>query len=119
MGIVEFQEILAEIEREMDLAEESRRQGREGRARVCARRAAGMAVAVFQKRKTGVRPQANFYRLLRWFQEVDGVSAGLKQAAARLTTRVRPDYSLPHSDDPLQDARTLIEALLLEGEDQH
>ncbi|MEJ2561957.1 MAG: hypothetical protein P8Z42_04630 [Anaerolineales bacterium] len=119
MGIVEFQETLAEIEREMDLAEESRRQGREGRARVCARRAAGMAVAVFQERKTGVRPQANFYRLLRWFQQADDVPDRLKQAAARLTTRVRSDYSLPHPDDPLQDARTLIEALLSEDEDKH
>ncbi len=116
---MEFQEILAEVEREMDLAGEARRNGREGRARVCARRAAGRAVAVFHERKTGVRPQANYYRLLRWFQQVDDVPDPLKEAAARLTTRVRPDYTLPHPDDPLQDARTLIGALLSESDDPH
>ncbi len=118
MMAVELQEILDEIEEEMNLAEAARRQGREGRARVCARRAAGKAIAVFHQRKTGIEPQANYYRLLCWFQEVDDVPDALKQAAARLTTRVTTDYALPHSQDPLQDARTLIEALLSEDKSQ-
>ncbi len=118
MGIVEFQEIRAGVEREMDLADQARKQGREGRARVCARRAAGQAVAMFHERKTGRRPQANYYHLLRWFQEIDDVPGALKEAAARLTTRVKPDYTLPHTHDPLQDARALIKALL-EDEDNH
>jgi hypothetical protein len=117
MIIVVNQEILAEIENEMSLAEAARQQGREGRARVCARRAAGQALTVFHQRRTGVQPQANYYRLLCWFQEVDDVPDALKQAAARLTTRVTAAYTLPHTQDPLQDARTLIEALLTEDED--
>lgn len=117
MLIVKFQKILNEVEREMSLAETAREQGREGRARVCARRAAGQAIASFQQRKTGIQPQANYYRLLCWFQEVEGIPEALKQAAARLTTRVTQEYTLPHPDDPLQDARMLIEALLMKGKD--
>jgi hypothetical protein len=117
MMIVTFHKIRNEIEQEMNLAEAARKQGREGRARVCARRAAGQAIAVFHQRKTGIQPQANYYRLLCWFQEVDDVPDALKQAAARLTTRVTPEYTLPHPHDPLQDARLLIEALLTEDED--
>ena len=112
MMIVEIQDILDEIDKEMNLAEAARRQGREGRARVCARRAAGKAIAVFHQRKTGNQPSTNYYRLLCWFQEVDGVPERLKQAAARLTTRVTLEFKLPHSHDPLQDAHALIEALL-------
>jgi len=37
--------ILAEIQTELSLAENSRSSGFEGRARVCARRAAGIAIA--------------------------------------------------------------------------
>jgi hypothetical protein len=117
MKIVKHDEVLAEVEREMKLALEAREQGREGRARVCARRAAGQAIAVFHQRETGIQPQANYYRLLRWFQDVDGVAEELKLAAARLTTRVTPEYTLPHPHDPLRDARVLIEALLLEDRD--
>ncbi len=118
MVIVELQEILEEVEHEMSLAEAARRQGREGRARVCARRAAGKAIAVFHQRRTGDQPSANYYRLLCWFREVDDVPDALKQSAARLTTRVTPEYTLPHDQDPLQDARTLIEALLPEDKSQ-
>jgi hypothetical protein len=117
MMVVKLDDILIEVESEMNHAVTAREQGREGRARVCARRAAGQAVAFFHQRETGTQPHANYYRLLQWFQDVDGISDGLKEAAERLTTRVTPDYSLPHPHDPLQDARMLIEALLFEEND--
>ena len=106
--------LLEKIETEMALAAKARRQGREGRARVCARRAAGWAVAVYRRGKFGLQPHNNAYHLLRWFQGIEDVPIELRLAAARLTRRVTPEHTLPHSQDPLRDAGMLIEALLRE-----
>jgi hypothetical protein len=47
-----------QIEKEFELAERARANGNEGRARVCARRAAGIAAREYLTRK-GARPQSS------------------------------------------------------------
>ncbi|NIS83541.1 MAG: hypothetical protein GTO14_25840 [Anaerolineales bacterium] len=112
MKIVAQHDIRKRIDSELNLAHKARSQGNEGRARVCARRAAGWAVAAYRQRNFGIEPHANAFRQLRWLRTLEGASQEIRDAASRLTTRVSLDHSLPHDEDPLEDARMLIQALL-------
>ena len=102
------------IEAELEFARDEYAKGNEGRARVCARRAAGWAVAAYWKQHLGAEPHLNAYQLLRWFQKLEDVPIDLRSAATRLTTRVTPTYELPHDEDPLEDAQAIVQALMKE-----
>jgi hypothetical protein len=102
---------------EYQRAWEARRQGREGRARVCARRAAGWALPPH-----GSQPSVNVLRRLEALAGDPAAPVELRQAAERLITHLTPDHQLPHPQDPLDDARRIIEAYLpgsLPAEPQH
>jgi len=113
---MEQQSIRDRIETELKYAYGQRALGNEGRARVCARRAAGWAIAAFRHKRLGVKSHPNAYNLLRWFQGLADVPREYRLAAARLTTRVTTDYKLPHIQDLLEDARYIVEVLLQEME---
>jgi hypothetical protein len=49
---------------------------------------------------------------LRWLRSQADLPRSLQQAAARLTDQVGEDHRLPHGEDPLQDARSIVEAFL-------
>ena len=102
------------IEAELKFARGEQAKGKEGRARVCARRAAGWAVAAYWKQHLGDEPHPNAYHLLCWFQKLEDVPQDLRLAAARLTTRVTPNHELPHDDDPLEDAQAIVHSLMKE-----
>ena len=101
----------ARIEAELAYARAARKQGKEGRARVCARRAAGWAIAAYYP-NTG---QRGAYLFLRWLASNREVSEKLRSAAGRLTEQITEDHKLPHSEDPLKDAEMIVLSLL--GED--
>jgi hypothetical protein len=96
---------------ELERAAAARRGGREGRARVSARRAAGWSIAPFYRRATGETPPSNALALLRWLRDATGAPEDLRAAAARLTVPVDTDHRLPHQEDPLDDARLLVTTL--------
>jgi hypothetical protein len=54
----------------------------------------------------------NAYQLLGWFRSRKEVPEALREAAKRLYVRVTPAGSLPHPNDPLQDAGAIIDAIL-------
>ncbi|HEY42662.1 MAG TPA: hypothetical protein G4O11_01640 [Anaerolineae bacterium] len=97
---------------ELEQAYQFRTQGKEGRARVCARRAAGWAVAVFRQQRLEVETHRNAYHQLRWFRKLEDIPIELRMAAERLTTPVTPSHELPHREDPLKDAEMIVRALL-------
>jgi hypothetical protein len=97
---------------ELEQARQFRAQGNEGRARVCARRAAGWAVAAFRQQRLEVKTHRNAYHQLQWFQKLEDVPVELRMAAERLTTPVTPSHELPHREDPLEDAEKIVRALL-------
>lgn len=103
----------ARIESELAYAARARAHTKEGRARVCARRAAGWAVDAYRRR---LEPKSVWQRTalanLRWLRSAADQPLALQQAAARLTEQVREDHHLPHAEDPLQDARMIAEAFL-------
>jgi len=111
MSDVDQSQISGRAAREISQAHEARSQGREGRARVCARRAAGWAACAYYERQTGARPPHSALTLLRWLQKDTGIGEQVRGAAVRLTTHVTRSHELPFDEDPLVDAQLIIEAL--------
>ena len=101
-----------QLELEFERAADARARGNEGQARVCARRAAGIAIReYFARRGQSVRtPSA--YDLLQLLADEPDLSPELKQAAAYLTLRVTEEFKLPIDVDLLNEARKLSEGLL-------
>ena len=101
-----------EIHAELERAEAVRAAGNEGRARVCARRAAGMAARDFLTRHE-VRPRSgSAYGSLQTLATFPGLAPHLKQAALHLTMRVTEEFALPVKADLIAEARKLIVGLL-------
>ena len=109
----------AEILAELEMAETVRADGNEGRARVCARRAAGMAARDFLSRhfipsskdSQGKLRENSAYEALQALANFPGLAPELKQAAIYLTMRVNPEFQLPQGIDLLEEARKLIGGL--------
>ena len=99
------------IDEEMEKAFDSRAEKKEGRARVSARRAAGFAISSYFEDCTGESSTKSAFHLLSWLQDREEISAEVREAARRLTVHVTPDHILPHPEDPLVDAKTIIVAM--------
>lgn len=106
------EEARSKIQAELRYARAAREHGKEGRARVCARRAAGWAVAAYLSAQ-GPLPSQGAYSLLGWL-EAHG-SEELRGPAHRLRQRVTEEHRLPHLEDPLKDAQLIIDGLLGEA----
>ena len=102
----------AEIQMEFDRATQARERGNEGQARVCARRAAGIAIREYLTRQE-IRPSSNSaYDLLNLIKDDPHLSSDLKQIADHLTLRVTEEFKLPIDADLIAEARTFCEDLL-------
>lgn len=104
-----------QIEQELTAARAARERGNEGMARVCARRAAGWAVGWVRSDSAPTSISGNAYQLLRWYSAQEEEPSGLRRAAKRLTVRITEDHTLPHPEDPLEDAEQIVEGLLPGG----
>jgi len=100
-------EARARIAAEIRQAVASRAAGNEGRARVCARRAAGYGLAL----AWGGSDRPNAYDLLRRAADDPSLTESVRRASARLSIRVTEAHRLPHLEDPLADARLILIAL--------
>lgn len=109
MDILQIQTV---IEEELTAAHDSRLKGNEGRARVCARRAAGLAIGIYFENLSGEKPPRSVYKLLQWFTEQEEIPEQLRRSAQRLTVHVTPEFELPHEEDPIHDAQAIITAIL-------
>jgi len=96
---------------ELDQAKAARGAGNEGRARVCARRAAGMAARVFLDRHGIGRRGDSAYELLQQLVEFPALDSDLRRAALHLTMRVSAAFTLPADVDLIADAQTLCSRL--------
>jgi len=102
--------ITEKIELELAAAETARQQGLEGRARVCARRAAGLAITSYLK-KQGIAVPADAYKCIALFSTQPGISDLLRQIASHLTMRVNESYQLPPEIDLIAEARQLVKEI--------
>ncbi len=101
-----------EMEAEFQKAEQSRARGKEGQARVCARRAAGIAIREYLLRQGLRPPSASAYDLLNLLKDDPHLSPGLRRIADHLTLRVTEEFKLPVKVDLLAEAREFCEELL-------
>jgi HEPN domain-containing protein len=102
----------SQIEAEFEKAGQARARGNEGQARVCARRAAGIAVREYLSRR-GIRPPSvSAYDLLNLLKEDARLSPDLKLIADHLTLRVTEEFKLPVNADLIAEARKFCVELL-------
>ena len=97
-----------DIESELANAELARRAGNEGRARVCARRAAGATARAYLTRRGQQLRNSSAYTALQALVDFPGLSSDLRTAALHLTTPLTEEFKLPVEADLIADARKLI-----------
>jgi hypothetical protein len=107
--------VTEEIEQELAQAHKAREAGHEGRARVCARRAAALAIREWYRRRLGAGWHGDAMKQLQRLQADALAPENVREAARRLTTRVDFDHTLPFESDLIADARLIISSLTKEA----
>ncbi len=102
------------VEAELIQAEKARREGNEGMARVCARRAAGAIIGEYLQRIGRPQSGPSAYDRLRFFYAQEDLPAEARAVAAHFIERITPEHELPVEADLLAEARWLADALLPE-----
>lgn len=102
----------AELEHELGRAREARLRGNEGRARVCARRAAGIAARIYLHQHGVEIGSTNVVDLLNRMLEDPDIDQNLKRQISLFTLRVDTKFELPSGVDLVAEAQTLCEQLL-------
>jgi HEPN domain-containing protein len=102
------------LQKEFELAESARARGNEGQARVCARRAAGIAIREYYARRGKNIRTPSAYDLLQMLANEPQISPEIRQVAGYLTLRVNEEFKLPVDVDLLAEARKLCDRLLKE-----
>lgn len=97
-----------QIKEELLLAKQSRLEGNEGRARVCARRAAGAAVQAYLQRKGIIETEENAIQSLIILGQMERLPARVQTAADLLVQRVNTNHNLPPEVDLIQEAAVVI-----------
>lgn len=102
----------SQIETEFERAAQARAKNNEGQARVCARRAAGIAIRDYLTRRNIHIPSTSAYDLLNLIKEDTLLPPGLKLVADHLTLRVTEEFKLPVEADLVAESRLLCDWLL-------
>jgi len=114
-GIITIMDWKTQIQTEFDRADQARVRGNEGQARVCARRAAGIAAREYLSRRGQSVRTPSAYDLLKLLAEDPLLSLDLRQATAYLTLRVNEEFKLPVDVDLVAEARKLCDELIKNG----
>ena len=101
-----------QLELEFQRAEKARAEKNEGQARVCARRAAGIAIREYLTRKGIHPPSTSSFDLLNLIKDDPLLSIDLRLIAEHLTLRVTEEFKLPVDADLVAEAHTLCDELL-------
>lgn len=103
---------IARFDLEMQRAQSARAEGNEGRARVAARRAAGIVAAEYLKRQGVNTPGMTALERLKLLQTWPGLPPQTRDIIAHILMRVDSDYSLPPELDLVAEAQALADYLL-------
>jgi hypothetical protein len=101
-------EIKSRIEAELTRGEAARRAGLEGRARVCARRAAGVAARAYLEQRGLNPPGTSATDVLAFLRNLPGVGPEIRRVAEHMLARVDEAFTLPVEIDLLGEARWLV-----------
>ncbi len=97
---------------EITQAEAARAAGNEGRARVCARRAAGAVISEYMRRQGLQLRGPSAYDRVRDLIAMPDISPEVRQAAEHFLQRVTTEFTLPEDIDLIDEARWLRKTLL-------
>ena len=100
---------LERIEKELRAAREAAVERNEGKVRVCSRRAAGAAIAGYLAHHPGNDWGSDALRQLQHLSDEASFPKEIRDAAARLTTRITDKFQYPFSTDPVADARLIAD----------
>jgi len=101
-----------QLRKEFEKAQQARINKNEGQARVCARRAAGIAIRDYLTRKGNKVPSMSAYDLLNLLKEDTLLPHDMQVIVDHLTVRVTEDFELPVDADLIAEARILCDWLL-------
>lgn len=104
-----------QIDAEFTTARAAAAAGNAGMVRVCARRAAGIAIDRWLQDHPRTAWAADSVGRLRSVEAEGSFPEPIRQAAHRLAARVREDFSSAFPNNPLDDAQTIIGHFLTEG----
>jgi hypothetical protein len=99
-------------QQELEGARAARLVGNEGKARVCARRAAGLLIAEYIRRKGLPPPGPSAYDLIRYLNGLPELPPGVTHVTGHLLLRINPDHSLPVEADLIAEVEWLKSALM-------
>ena len=102
----------AQLRKEFEKAQQARINKNEGQARVCARRAAGIAIREYLTRNGTRVPSMSAYDLINLLKEDAQLPPDMKLIVDHLTVRVTEEFQLPFDADLVVEARILCDWLL-------
>jgi hypothetical protein len=105
------------VQAELAKADDARSVGNEGMARVCARRAVGIAAGVYLENHQVSPFSPSAYDRIKLLCEITSLSERARRAAESLLLRVTPEHDLPIPVDLVAEARWLSDYLIGEGSD--
>jgi hypothetical protein len=100
------------FDQELEQAEASRATGNEGKARVCARRAAGIVIREYFSRLGIPFAPHSAYQNLLYLQAYQNTPKHIQEVAGHFLERITPEHELPVEADLIAEARWLAFELL-------
>ncbi|MFC2028447.1 hypothetical protein ACFLTX_00805 [Chloroflexota bacterium] len=102
---------IKQIESELIKAEKALQEGNAGQSRVCARRAAGLAIRGYLQQVKRTNPNESFLELLQSFTNLNDLPADIRKSANNLSMQVSKSFGLPKGVDLIEDAQEIIKYL--------
>ena len=100
-----------QIEQELAKASEGLKNGNDGLARVCARRAVALASQHWAEQRNLPAWQGDAIHQLRQIQGETTFTSSVREAAKRLLTKVTEQEQSPMTTDPITDAHIILDHL--------
>ncbi len=104
--------IAAQIEKEIECAKNALKEGNIGKARVCARRAAGLAVNFWLLKNKITSSDLSAVACLNKIKEDENLPDFILKAAGKLTAKINTPESGAVTEDPLKDSMIIVEYFL-------
>jgi hypothetical protein len=106
------EDLLNQLDSEFEQAKAARSMRKEGRTRVCCRRAAGFAIREYFARRGIAFQGKSSIDLIKILNDTPEIPPDIKQICTHLTLRVSEDFTIPVSVDLLKETRFLCTFLL-------
>jgi hypothetical protein len=100
--------VLLHIEKEFATAVHALSLGNDGMARVCARRAAGVAIQWWCEHSSQQLRSTDAMTLLHFLHNDKSFSEKSRAAAMRLTVKITLQFTSPYPTNPIEDAKIII-----------